>query len=108
MGISRKYVLRPWLLEVDVTNARYRVELASENRKSKKNPRKETVREETVPEETVPESLGHTRMIGKRELLRNGIRTGAQVGEYLSRSGNKHRRVSGNTLQKVSRMRNRK
>lgn len=83
MGIKKKYVRNPKLLEADVITARHRKILF--RRPDYYPPRK------------------RTRMIGKRELLLNGIRNESRVGEYLSLPGNEHRRISKKTLEKVRR-----
>ena len=44
-----------------------------------------------------------TRMIGKRELLANGVTDQAKIGPYLSLSGNENRRISAKTALKVCR-----
>ncbi len=90
MAMSMRYRRSPWLLEADIASELHRRELASERRKNRRPDRVKT------------------RMIGKGELLVNGIRDESAVATYLSRSKNAERRISAKTLHKVRRDWNRK
>lgn len=100
MAMRKRYVINPKLLESDIEMVRFRIELARQERAEGLDPRKVRARGDNPRKKT--------RMIGKRELLTNDIRTGIQLGTYLSLPKNKERRVSGKTFHKVSQPRNRK
>ncbi|MDQ1343690.1 MAG: hypothetical protein QG650_410 [Patescibacteria group bacterium] len=87
MAMRMKYRRNPELLAADVETARERQKWPSELRAKWKNPRRKT------------------RMIGKRELLKNGVVDQGRVGAYLSLPENQHRRISAKTLYKASRTR---
>lgn len=88
MAMRMKYRRNPELLAADVETMRERQKYASGLR----------VRWD-IPERR------KTRMIGKRELLKNGVVDQGRVGAYLSLPENQHRRISAKTLYKASRTR---
>ncbi len=90
MAMSMRYRRNPLLLEGDVALALWKKEFASERRKKRK-----------------PDRI-KTRMIGKCELLANGVRDERGLASYLSDKANANRRVSAKTLHKVRRNWNRK
>lgn len=90
MAMSMRYRRNPCLLEGDIACALWRKEYASERRKRWKPDRVKT------------------RMIGKRELLANGVRDERGLASYLSAEANAKRKVSAKTLHKVRRNWNRK
>ncbi len=90
MAMSMRYRRNPWLLEGDVAHALRKKQFASERRKRRKPDRVKT------------------RMIGKCELLANGVRDERGLASYLSAKANAKRKVSAKTLHKVRRNWNRK
>lgn len=90
MAMSMRYRRNPWLLEFDIGRALQEKEHASLWRKARKPDRVKT------------------RMIGKCELLANGVRDERDLASYLSAEANANRKVSAKTLHKVRRNWNRK
>lgn len=91
MAMRKKYVRHPELLAADIER-----QVASLLAIRKKTERKRIAMGKDI-------CRRRTRMIGKRELVANGVRNQAQIGEYLLKKGNENRRISAKTCYKACR-----